>query len=47
MTVLQPCTGHGPRARVRGAVVGPGQRGPMIVDDAGEVIWFHPVPDRW
>jgi hypothetical protein len=23
---------------------GPGQDGPMIVDDAGRVVWFHPVP---
>ncbi|HXE44294.1 MAG TPA: arylsulfotransferase family protein [Conexibacter sp.] len=23
---------------------GPGQDGPMIVDDAGHVVWFHPVP---
>jgi hypothetical protein len=22
---------------------GPGQRGAMIVDDAGELVWFHPV----
>lgn len=24
---------------------GPGQDGPMIVDDDGEVVWFHPVPE--
>lgn len=23
---------------------GPGQDGPMIVDDRGHVVWFHPVP---
>jgi len=23
---------------------GPGQDGPMIVDDAGSVVWFHPLP---
>jgi Arylsulfotransferase (ASST) len=23
---------------------GPGQDGPMIVDDGGRVVWFHPVP---
>ncbi len=23
---------------------GPGQDGPMIVDDRGRVVWFHPVP---
>ncbi len=22
---------------------GPGQRGPLIVDDAGEAVWFHPT----
>jgi hypothetical protein len=22
---------------------GPGQHGPMIVDDRGEVVWFHPI----
>lgn len=24
--------------------VGPGQNGPMIVDNNGEVVWFHPLP---
>ena len=23
---------------------GPGQDGPMILDDAGHIVWFHPVP---
>lgn len=23
---------------------GPGQDGPMILDDAGRVVWFHPLP---
>jgi hypothetical protein len=23
---------------------GPGQDGPMILDDAGNVVWFHPLP---
>lgn len=23
---------------------GPGQDGPMIVDDEGHIVWFHPVP---
>jgi Arylsulfotransferase (ASST) len=25
---------------------GPGQRGAMIFDDSGELVWFHPVRDR-
>jgi hypothetical protein len=25
---------------------GPGQRGAMIVDDAGELVWFHPVAHK-
>jgi hypothetical protein len=25
---------------------GPGQRGAMVFDDAGELIWFHPVKDK-
>src|SRR4029078_5178129 len=25
---------------------GPGQRGAMIFDDAGELVWFHPVANR-
>ena len=23
---------------------GPGQRGVLILDDSGEVVWFHPTP---
>ena len=25
---------------------GPGQRGAMVFDDAGELVWFHPVADK-
>ena len=25
---------------------GPGQRGAMIFDDAGELVWFHPVKHK-
>ncbi len=27
-----------------GSILGPGQRGPLVVDDRGEPVWFRPVP---
>lgn len=29
-----------------GPKVGPGQRGPMIVDGRGQLVWFRPLPGR-
>jgi arylsulfotransferase ASST len=27
-----------------GSILGPGQRGPLVVDDRGDLVWFKPVP---
>ena len=46
ITVLQPA-----QSTARGLVFvapssGPGQRGALIFDDAGELVWFHPVANK-
>lgn len=43
--VAQPARGTAPGYVFLAVKRGPGQDGPMIVDDEGEVVWFRPVPD--
>jgi hypothetical protein len=43
ITVLHRATGTNPGLLFLGPSSGPGQRGAMIVDDAGEPVWFHPT----
>ena len=46
MTVLRPAQGTARGLVFLAPSSGPGQRGAMIVDDAGELVWFHPVADK-
>jgi hypothetical protein len=46
MTVLRPAHGTARGLVFLAPSSGPGQRGPMIVDDAGELVWFHPVAGK-
>ena len=46
MTVLQPAHGTAPGLVFMAPSSGPGQRGAMIFDDAGELVWFHPVAHK-
>ena len=44
--VLQAARGAAPGLVFLAPSSGPGQRGAMIVDDAGELVWFHPVSNK-
>ena len=46
VTVLQRANGTAPGFVFVAPSSGPGQRGAMIFDDAGELVWFHPVVDK-
>lgn len=46
ITVLQPAQGTAPGLVFMAPSSGPGQRGAMIFDDAGGLVWFHPVPGK-
>ena len=46
LTVLQPAHGTAPGLVFMAPSSGPGQRGAMIFDDAGELVWFRPVLDK-
>jgi hypothetical protein len=46
VTVLQPARATAPGIVFVAPSSGPGQRGAMIFDDAGELVWFHPVVDK-
>ncbi len=46
LTVLQHAHGTAPGLVFLAPSSGPGQRGGMIVDDAGELVWFRPVVDK-
>jgi len=41
--ILRRSSGTAPGYLFLAPSSGPGQHGPMIVDDAGEVVWFHPT----
>jgi hypothetical protein len=44
VTVAVPAHGTAPGLVFLAVKRGPGQDGPMIVDDRGRVVWFRPVP---
>jgi Arylsulfotransferase (ASST) len=44
--VLQPARGSATGLVFLAPSSGPGQRGAMITDDAGELVWFHPVEHK-
>jgi Arylsulfotransferase (ASST) len=45
VTVHQPPTaGSAPGDLFATPFLGPGQYGPMIFDNAGQLVWFHPLP---
>jgi Arylsulfotransferase (ASST) len=46
VTVLHAARGTAPGYVFCAPSSGPGQRGAMIFDNAGELIWFHPVVDK-
>jgi hypothetical protein len=46
VTVLQPTRGAAPGFLFCAPSSGPGQRGAMIFDDRGRLVWFHPVVNR-
>jgi hypothetical protein len=46
ITVLQPAQGTAPGLVFIAPSSGPGQRGAMIFDNAGELVWFHPVAHK-
>ena len=46
LTVLQPAHGTAPGLVFLAPSSGPGQRGAMIFDGAGELVWFRPVVDK-
>jgi len=43
VTVDRPATGVAPGSLFLAPSSGPGQRGVMIVDDTGRLVWFHPT----
>ncbi|MBB4662049.1 arylsulfotransferase family protein [Conexibacter arvalis] len=43
LTVMTPARGVAPGYVFLAVKRGPGQDGPMIVDDRGQPVWFHPV----
>jgi hypothetical protein len=46
VTVLESAHGAAPAFVFVAPSSGPGQRGGMIFDNAGELVWFHPVADK-
>ena len=46
VTVLQPAHGTAPGLVFVAPSSGLGQRGAMIFDNTGELVWFHPVADK-
>ena len=46
VTVLRPAARTAPGYLFAAPSSGPGQRGAMILDDAGDVVWFHPTTPR-
>ena len=44
VTIHQAAAGIAPGYVFAAPFQGPGQYGPMILDNAGRVVWFHPVP---
>jgi Arylsulfotransferase (ASST) len=46
VTILHAASGTAPGYLFLAPSSGPGQRGPLILDDAGEVVWFRPVSPR-
>jgi Arylsulfotransferase (ASST) len=46
ITVLQPARATAPGLVFMAPSSGPGQRGAMIFDNAGELVWFHPVSHK-
>jgi Arylsulfotransferase (ASST) len=46
ITVLQPAQGTAPGFVFMAPSSGPGQRGAMIFDNAGDLVWFHPVSPK-
>jgi hypothetical protein len=42
LTVTTPANGVAPGYLFTGTVTGPGQRGPAILDNAGNIVWFEP-----
>ena len=46
VTVLQHRRGTAPGLVFLAPSAGPGQRGAMILDGAGDLVWFHPVVDK-
>jgi hypothetical protein len=46
VTVLRAAQGTAPGLVFLAPSSGPGQRGATIVDDAGRLVWFHPVADK-
>jgi hypothetical protein len=46
ITVLQAAHGTAPGFVFMAPSSGPGQRGAMIFDNTGELVWFHPVAHR-
>ena len=43
ITVVRRSPGTAPGLLFLGPSSGPGQRGAMIIDDAGELVWFRPT----
>jgi len=43
LTILRRSAGTAPGLLFLAPSSGPGRRGAMIVDDAGELVWFHPT----
>ena len=39
-----PGPGSAPGYLFAAPFIGPGQYGPMIFDNAGKLVWFHPLP---
>jgi len=46
MTVVQPAHGTAPGLVFLAPSSGPGRRGAMIFDDAGDLVWFRPVTHK-
>jgi hypothetical protein len=44
VTVHQAAAGGAPGFLFAAPFLGPGQYGPMIFDNAGNLVWFHPLP---
>jgi Arylsulfotransferase (ASST) len=46
VAILHPASGVAPGYLFLAPSSGPGQHGPLILDDAGNVVWFRPVTPR-